>query len=366
METPLKPWMKVLISIPVLLVLPLYLLIRFSIRIFNKDAWTFKQVKTEQPILRYVVDAWLGEKERAQNRVVFITFLFPALFAYVLFVMVPFLQGMYLSMTNWNGLNNGNEVFTGLTNYKAMVKDVMFYYSFSRTIIYSFLNVIVINVVAFLLALLVVQNTRLKNVYRAGFFMPNLIGGLVLGYIWQFIFNRALTSFGGIFTRSFIANPQTAIYALIAVVTWQYAGYIMMIYVAALQNVPQDLVEASKIDGANALQRLRAVTMPLIQQALTVATFLTLVTSFKQYDTVLSLTQAGPFSGYPVWFANLFGVDPETSIRSLTLVTVNIYNTAFAGNQLGVGQAKAIVFFFFLLIISLTQVYFNKRKEIEL
>ena len=196
--------------------------------------------------------------------------------------------------------------------------------------------------------------------------MPNLIGGLVLGYIWQFIYNRALTTFGGIFATSFIINSETAMFALIGVVTWQYAGYIMMIYVAALQNVPQDLIEASKIDGATAFQRLKVITLPLIQQAFTVASFLTLVTAFKQFDTVLSLTQGGPFAALPAWLANLVGANPNQSVSSLNFLAINIYNTAFKQNMLGVGQAKAIVFFVFLLLISMIQVYFNKRKEVEM
>ncbi len=239
-------------------------------------------------------------------------------------------------------------------------------FSFWRTIVYSVLNIIAINVVAFGLALLVTKNLKFKNVYRAGFFMPNLIGGLVLGYIWQFIFNRAIVSFGGVFSRSILIDGQTALMGLIIVVTWQFAGYIMMIYVAAIQNIPQDLVEASKIDGANALQRLKTVTLPLVAQAFTVAMFLTLVASFKQFDTVVSLTQGGPSMLLPEWFGSLLGLDRLPVVQSTNLIAMNIYNEAFSNFELGIGQAKAIVFFIFLLIIALVQVYYSKKREVEL
>ena len=199
--------------------------------------------------------------------------------------------------------------------------------------------------------------------------MPNLIGGLVLGYIWQFIFNRAVVTFGPAFETSVLLNGNTALLALIFVVTWQCAGYIMMIYIAALQNVPQDLIEASTIDGANAFQRLRNITLPLVAQAFTVAMFLTLVTSFKQFDTLVSLTSGGPSTLMPQWFADLTGTTSNVAVQSTSLVAMNIYNTAFSGasiGALGIGQSKAVVFFVFLLVISLLQVYFNKRKEIEL
>ncbi len=272
-------------------------------------------------------------------------------------------------MTDWNGLNTGEETFIGLVNYKDLLTDVKFLFSFYRTILYSVLNILVINIVAFLLALLVTQKLKLKNIYRAGFFMPNLIGGLVLGYIWQFIFNRAVVTFGPAFETSLLLDGTTALIALIFVVTWQYAGYIMMIYIAALQNVPQDLIEASTIDGANAFQRLRNITLPLVAQAFTVAMFLTLVTSFKQFDTLVSLTNGGPSTLMPQWFADLTGTTSNVAVQSTSLVAMNIYNSAFSGanvGALGIGQSKAVVFFVFLLVISLLQVYFNKRKEIEL
>ena len=354
------------VTVVLILIIPFYTLIKKIGRLFKADFLSLNKYQSKNYLIDYVVYSWLGDKEKAQSNRVFVFFLFPALFAFILFVFVPFVHGIYLSMTDWDGLNTGRENFVGFANYQDIFSDAKFIFSFYRTILYSILNIVIINLVAFLLALLVTQNLKLKNIYRAGFFMPNLIGGLVLGYIWQFIFNRAIVTFGGTFATSLLTNGSTALFALIAVVTWQYAGYIMMIYIAAIQNIPQDLVEASTIDGANAFQRLKAITLPLVAQAFTVAMFLTLVTSFKQFDTVVSLTQGGPATLMPQWFANLLGIDSNVAVQSTSLVAMNIYNTAFSNYELGIGQSKAIVFFVFLLVISLLQVYFNKRKEIEL
>ncbi|MFH0766913.1 MAG: sugar ABC transporter permease [Bacillota bacterium] len=355
-----------LISLTVVVTLPAIFIIEKIGRLFKKDFMSFNNYKKKNFILDFIVYEWLGSFEKAQNHRVFVYFLFPSLGAFLLFVITPFVQGVYLSFTDWDGLNTGRESFVGLDNYGVIFSETRFLFSFWRTIIYSILNIIAINIVAFALALLVTQNLKGKNVYRAGFFMPNLIGGLVLGYIWQFIYNKAITSLGGAFETSILISGQSALYGLLLVVTWQYAGYIMMIYIAAIQNIPQDLVEASTIDGANAFQRLKAITLPLVAQAFTVAMFLTLITSFKQFDTVVSLTQGGPSLVLPEWFGNLLGLENLPVVQSTNLVAINIYNTAFSNYELGIGQAKAIVFFAFLLIISLIQVYFNKKKEVEL
>lgn len=362
----LKALSLFMITVLILPFIPLLSLVKFIGKKIKPNFLVLSECKPSNYIAKYLINNWISDRDKAQNNRVFVLFLLPALSAFVMFVAVPFVHGVYLSMTDWNGLNTGNESYVGLLNYKEIFTDVKFLFSFYRTILYSVLNIVVINVVAFLLALLVTQNLKLKNVYRAGFFMPNLIGGLVLGYIWQFIFNRAIVTFGGAFETSLLVNGSTALMALIFVVTWQYAGYIMMIYIAALQNVPQDLIEASTIDGANAFQRLKNITLPLVAQAFTVAMFLTLVTSFKQFDTVVSLTNGGPSTLMPQWFANLTGSTSNVAVQSTSLVAMNIYNTAFGQYDLGVGQSKAIVFFVFLLVISLLQVYFNKRKEIEL
>ncbi|QMS86003.1 sugar ABC transporter permease [Candidatus Xianfuyuplasma coldseepsis] len=281
-------------------------------------------------------------------------------------VIIPFIMGIYYSFTDWTGLNNDNLQMVWFDHYRTLLTDVKFFYSFSRTVIYSILNIVFINLVAFGLALLVTQKIKLRNLYRAGFFMPNLIGGLVLGYIWQFIFNRAIVAFGGIFAKSLLVDGNSALFALIIVVTWQYAGYIMMIYIAAIQNIPQDLIEASKIDGASAMQRLQTITFPLVAQAFTVAMFLTLVTSFKQFDTVVSLSDAGPAMLLPQWIADIYGIRIAPAVDSLNFIAVDIYKEAFSNYNMALGQAKAIIFFIILLVISLVQVNYNKKREVEL
>lgn len=354
-----------LLSVIMFFILPFYSIFIWIAKLMNKEI-VYDNNKKRNFVSKFMVSQWLGTSGAAQHNRVFVYFLIPSFSAFFMFVIFPFTHGLFLSLTNWTGLNTGNEIFIGFQNYITIFSDVRFAYSLYRTISYSVLNIFAINIVAFFLAMLVTQNLKLKNIYRAGFFMPNLIGGLVLGYIWQFIFNRALVNVSEIFNPSVLTSGNTALFGLIIVVTWQYAGYIMMIYVAALQNIPQDLIEASKIDGANAVQRLKAITLPLVAQAFTVSMFLTLVTSFKQFDTVMSLTQGGPGALMPNWIGSLYGLSEMPVVQSTNLIAINIYQEAFSKYQMGVGQAKAIVFFIFLLVISLLQVYYNKRKEVEL
>ncbi len=308
-------------------------------------------------------DLWGNKK--FQDRFWFWIFLMPVMIPFLLMVITPFFMGIYYSFTNWTG-GLFETQWVGLENYRALASDFRFVYSFFRTIIYAVLNVIFINIVAFSLALLVTRKLKLQNIYRAGFFIPNLIGGLIIGYLWQFIFVVVLGTAGiGLFASSPI-NNQNAMMALVAVVTWQYAGYIMMIYIAALQNVPEDLIEASQIDGANAFQRLRHITLPLIAQAFTVAMFLTLVTAFKQFDTVFSLTGGGPSTELPGWIREIMGIEISRTVQSTRLIAVNIYNWGFARGNMAAAQAQAVAFFLMLSVISLGQVYFNKKREVEL
>lgn len=334
--------------------------------LFKKDVYDWNRDKKQNFLIYSLRKNWWSHTDASQHNRTFANFVLPTLIAFTVFVVYTFLSGVYFSMTDWTGLNTGSETFVWFENYKLIFKDYGYAYSLYRTAFYSVISIVVINFVAFFLAMLVTQNLKLKNLYRAGFFLPNLIGGLVLGYIWQFVFNKVITTLGPSFETSILSSGETALWGLIIVVTWQYAGYIMMIYIAALQNVPVDLIEASKIDGANAFQRLRAITLPLVAQAFTVSMFLTLVTSFKQYDTVMSLTQGGPGTLIPTWLANIFGLGYTPAANSNELIAINIYKEAFQKYQLGYGQAKAIIFFLFLLAISLLQVYYNKRKEVEM
>ncbi|MFO7173115.1 MAG: sugar ABC transporter permease [Bacillota bacterium] len=299
-------------------------------------------------------------RQSTEAKVVFWGFLSPTLFAFLMIIVIPFILGVYYSFTEWTGVAGASNAWVGLQNYADLLREKRFFYSFAVTAAYSLVSMVVINLVAFVLALLVTQELKGRNIYRAGFFLPNVIGGLILGYIWQFVFNSALPRLGdllsiGFLRKSMLADPRTAFFALVFVVSWQYAGYIMMIYVAALQNVPQELLEAAAIDGAGPWQRLRHITLPMIAPAFTVNSFLTLVNSFKQFDVNVSLTGGMPtttFAGEPVF--------------ATELLAMNIYNTALAMNDYARGQAKAVVFFVVLAVLSLLQVYFNKKREVEL
>ncbi len=299
----------------------------------------------------------------------FWVFVAPVLFAFTIVVVIPFFMGFYYSMTDWKAVGTTIN-FVGLENYKSMFSDYTFKYSFIRTFVFTIASVISINVMALVLAFLVTRELKLKNFYRAGFFVPNLIGGLVLGYIWQFIFKSILPGIGESIGSTWLAetlwlnSPNLALFAVIVAFTWQYAGYIMMIYVAAILNIPQELLEASEIDGAKPLQKLRAITMPLIAQAFTITTFMTLVTSFKQFDIIRALTNGGPAYSQMVMQAN--GMEKLLSVQSTELLAMHIYNIAMKFNKLAEGQARAIIFFIVLTVISITQTYYNKKKEVEM
>ena len=275
-------------------------------------------------------------------------FIAPSLFALIMVVLIPFIIGIYYTFTNWNGANP-NYDFVGFSNYSNLIKDSQFIYSFKITIIYTIISVITINLLGFGLAYFVTRNLKTKNFLRTGFFMPNLIGGLILGFIWQFLFNSVFTSLGSklgsdILSTSLLQERTTAILAMLIVSSWQYAGYIMVIYVAALENVPTDLLEASKIDGANGIQSFKHITLPMVAPSVTICLFLTLANSFKLFDLNFSLTP----------------------LKTTEMLSLNIYKEAFVSNNMGIGQAKAIIFFIFVTAISITQVYFTKKREVEL
>ncbi|HAS74933.1 MAG TPA: ABC transporter permease [Clostridiales bacterium UBA8960] len=300
-------------------------------------------------------------KKQTKDKLVFWLFLAPALLAFIVVVIIPFFMGLYYSMTDWTAVADSTPSWVGLANYKSMFSDFAFKYSFMRTFLFTLLSVVSINIVALTFAFLVTRETKFKNFYRAGFFIPNLIGGLVLGYIWQFIFKSVVPAIGGLFGIDFLeqllllADPNLTLLGLIMAFTWQYAGYIMMIYVAALLNVPQELLEASEIDGANFWQKLWNITIPMIAQAFTITSFLTLINSFKQYDIIVALTNGGPTAIYQ-----------GQTVNSTELLAMHIYNVAFKFNKMAEGQARAIIFFLVLSVVSIAQVYYNKKKEVEM
>ncbi|MBE6053500.1 MAG: sugar ABC transporter permease [Clostridium sartagoforme] len=287
-------------------------------------------------------------KKKHKTNMGFWLFIAPSLFALVTVVLIPFIIGIYYTFTNWNGANP-NYDFVGISNYSNLIKDSQFIYSFKITILYTFISVITINLLGFGLAYFVTRNLKTKNLLRTGFFMPNLIGGLILGFIWQFLFNSVFTSLASKFeinmlSTSLLQESTTAIFAMLIVSSWQYAGYIMVIYVAALENVPTDLIEASKIDGANGIQSFKHITLPMVAPSITICLFLTLANSFKLFDLNFSLTP----------------------LKTTEMLSLNIYKEAFVSNNMGIGQAKAIIFFVFVTAISITQVYFTKKREVEM
>lgn len=292
-----------------------------------------------------------------------ILFVLPVLLVFVFIIIVPFVRGIYMSFTDWNTVSQKEFNLVGLDNYITILKNPQFRYSLLWTFTYTIVNVILVNAVAIGLAIAVTRNLKLQNVYRAGFFIPNLIGGIVLGTIWLFIFNSALPHIGEIINAAFLKDSMlnqagSAKLALIMVGSWQYIGYIMMIYIASIQNIPKDLIEASDIDGASVAQRFRYIVMPMIAQAFTIGTFLTLVNAFKQFDLNLMLTNGGPGS-----YVN------GNSIQSTQLLALDIVKNGQLGtipNMRASAQAEAIMFFIILFVISMLQMYFTKRREIEL
>ncbi len=293
-----------------------------------------------------------------QNRFINVLFLAPTVFAFVMIIIIPFFFGLYYSMTDWNGISNDIN-FVGFANFKFLFHNPNFIYSFLITILFTFINVIFVNIVSFVLSLVVTSKIPRRNFYRAGFFVPYLIGGIVLGYIWQFIFNNILVDLGSALSikfleTSFLSQANTVIWTMAVVNTWQYSGYIMLIFVAAIQSIPASLMEAADVDGAKYPTRVFKILIPMMANAFTISLFLTLTTSFKQFDMNLTLTNGGPatrFLGAPV--------------KASELLAMNIFNTA-AANQMAEAQAKAVILFIVLLIVSLLQVSINKRKEVEM
>lgn len=290
-----------------------------------------------------------GKKHRM---IVNVLFLMPLLAAFGMTVLIPFLFGIFYSFTNWNGIQFTQ--FVGLANYVEMFRTPDYLYSLLITFIFTVLNMISVNGMAFALALLCTSGAKGRNFYRASFFLPNLIGGIVLGYVWQFIFNKVFPALvkGSL---SMLTDPDLALLAILIVSTWQYAGYIMMIYVTGLQGVPRDILEASGVDGASGLKTLVHIKLPMIANTFTVCIFLTLVNSFKQFDLNFAITNGAP--------SRILGAK---AIASTEFLALNIYNTAIARNQYAQGQTKAVVFFIILAAVSLTQVSISKRREVEL
>ncbi len=258
-------------------------------------------------------------------------------------VAVPFIYGLYLTLTSWDGVSAAKP-FVGFQNFADAFKDTAYWQAMGRTVIYSLFAVILINVVAFALAYLVTTGIRGQNFFRAGFFVPNLIGGIVLGYVWKFVFNRAFVAIFN--STSLLSTPNGALFCLIFVSVWQYAGYMMLIYVAGFMSVSPDVKEAAMIDGCTPSQAMRNVTIPLMRASFVQCIFLSITRCFVVYDVNLSLTKGEPFG-------------------SSVLAAMHVYNQAFTYKNYGLGQAEALILFLVCAIVGVTQVMIGKKGEVE-
>ena len=269
-------------------------------------------------------------------------FALPTLISFLIAFLIPFAMGLYLSFTNFTTVNNAT--WAGFDNYiKAFTADETFLHSLWFTVKFTVVSVLSVNILAFLLALVLTRGIKGTNLFRTVFFMPNLIGGIVLGYIWNLIINGVLERFGVDITFA----SKYGFWGLVVLMNWQMIGYMMVIYIAGLQNIPQDLNEAAQIDGAGPLQTLRYITIPMVMPSVTICTFLTLSNSFKLFDQNLALTAGAP-------------------ARETEMLALNIYNTFYgrSGWQ-GVGQAKAVVFFIIVALIAFIQLRLTHEKEVE-
>ncbi|MTI59524.1 MAG: sugar ABC transporter permease [Firmicutes bacterium] len=285
-----------------------------------------------------------------KNKLAFWAFVGPCLLAFIIVVIIPLIFGIYYSFTDWNGIN-ADLTYVGISNYLELFSDKHFVNSFIFTTKFTIVSVILINVTGFSLALLVTRGLKMSNLLRTIFFMPNLIGGLILGFIWQFIFINAFASLGEytgqMWLMGWLSTTKTSFWGLLILMTWQLSGYVMVIYIAAIQGIPKELLEAAQIDGANTWQRVKSIMLPLVRPAFTISLFLTLSNSFKLYDQNLSLTGGAP-------------------ARSSEMLAMNIYNTAFSFMKFGEAQAKAVLFLIIVGIFTLSQVYISKKGEVEM
>ena len=280
----------------------------------------------------------------------FLMFAGPALILFCMVIIIPFIYGLFLTFTSWDGVS-ADKPFVGTANYVSAFKDAYFWSAIGRTLIYSALAVVIVNVVAFFLAYLVTSGVKGQNFFRAGFFIPNLIGGIVLGYVWKFVFNRAFVAIGeaisgGGTVPSLLSSTGGAMFCLVLVSVWQYAGYLMLIYVAGFMSVSDSLKEAAMIDGCTPAQAMRNVTIPLMRTSFTTCIFLSITRCFVVYDVNLSLTKGEPFF-------------------SSVLAAMHVYNKAFTYKDYGTGQAEALILFVICAIIGITQVYVSKKGEVE-
>ena len=277
-------------------------------------------------------------------------FLWPMVAAFAIGFIWPFAQGLFLSFTKFK--TTSKWTWVGIDNYIKALQDESFIYSFGYTALYAIVSVILINVLAFTVAYALTQKIKGANLFRTVFFMPNLIGGIVLGYIWSMIFDGLLSAYN----TSILTNSTWGFWGLVILMCWQQIGYMMIIYIAGLQAVPEDMLEAAKIDGANGWQTLFKVTIPNVMPSITICMFLTLSNGFKLFDQNLALT-----GGYP------YIINPDgTSVHTTEMLALNIYNTFYGQNTgaRGVAQAKAVLFFILVAGLSILQLRATRDKEV--
>ncbi len=283
------------------------------------------------------------EKKEMQKAIkkYFPVFVLPTMIAFTIGFIAPFLLGIYLSFCKFTTVTDAK--FIGLDNYIKTLGDAEFIHSLWYTALYTVVTVLLINVLAFAVAMLLTKGIKGTNIFRTVFFLPNLIGGIVLGYVWQLLLNGILANFD----RTLTYSEVYGFWGLAILVLWQQVGYMMIIYISGIQNIPGELIEAAKIDGANSWQILKNVTIPMVMPSITICTFLTLTNGFKLFDQNLALTNGAPS-------------------KMSELLALNIYNTFYgrAGWE-GVGQAKAVEFFVLVAIIALIQNKLTRSKEVQ-
>ena len=291
-----------------------------------------------------MAELFSGKEKKEMQKAIkkyFPVFVLPTMIAFTIGFIAPFLLGIYLSFCKFTTVSDAE--FIGLGNYIKTLGDAEFIHSLWYTALYTVVTVLLINVLAFAVAMLLTKGIKGTNIFRTVFFMPNLIGGIVLGYVWQLLLNGILANFD----RTLTYSEVYGFWGLVILVLWQQVGYMMIIYISGIQNIPGELIEAAKIDGANSWQILKNVTIPMVMPSITICTFLTLTNGFKLFDQNLALTNGAPS-------------------KMSELLALNIYNTFYgrAGWE-GVGQAKAVEFFVLVAIIALIQNKLTRSKEVQ-
>lgn len=289
----------------------------------------------------------MSQTKRKKAFTKFLAFGATPLIIFIGVLVYPFMQGLFLTFTDWDGFDYTK--IEGIQNYKDSLTDPHFWTTMAFTLKFVIVSVILVNLVAFGLALLVTSKLKSSNLFRTFFFIPNLIGGVVLGVIWQFIFNTAITSVARkfnipFFQDSWLNDTNKAFWALIIVTVWQASGYMMIIYITGLISIEPEVVEAATVDGASPFKLLTAIKIPLMAQAFTISLFLTMRNGFMAYDVNLALTGGGPF-------------------RTTELISMHIFQEAFAFGHFGTGQAKAVLMFIMVAFAALVQVAVSKRME---